>query len=159
MPADKSPEVKFETTHAWREEHAENLVICCSDHRYQAHIDEFVRKGLGCDDFDRLALPGGPHFLLAASYLPKFEWAGRRWLRYLVQHHDTEQIICIAHEDCGWYRNLAIGPVTIPLLKNRQRGDLQRISAALKDMFPDIRVHLYYARPNPKGHVEFSEVT
>ncbi len=142
----------------WNQEKTDTLLIHCGDHRFQAHIDEFVRQGLHCMSFDRLVLPGGPQFLIAGSFLPKFEWAGRRWAKYLTKQHGIREIICIAHEDCGWYRNITVGNVTLPLLKERQINDLRKAREALREMFPEMKVELYYAQPSEKKAVEFIRI-
>ena len=145
----------YATTLPWNDEATETLVIHCGDHRFQAHIDEFVREGLKRKSFDRLALPGGPQFLIAGSYLPKFEWAGRRWAKYLAKQHGIREIICLAHENCGWYRNITVGNVTLPLLKERQISDLKKAREVLQGMFGGIKVELYYVQPSEKKNVEF----
>ena len=150
--------VRFQSGHTFHDQHATTLVIHCSDGRYQAHIDEFLERSLKLESFDRLVVPGGPQFLFAASYLPKFEWAGRKWVHFLAKHHDTQEVICIAHEDCGAYKHLTLGPVTINALKDRQMADLKRTPAVLQEMVPNVHVQLFYARPSKTGQVEFIEV-
>ena len=151
--------IRSESTLPWVNGHAETLVIHCSDGRFQPHIDEFLERTLRLGSFDRVAVPGGPHFLLAAGWLPKFEWAGRRWVRFLVKQHGTRRIVCIGHEDCGWYKELTVGTVSIPLLRERQEGDLRKVRVVLAELFPEMAVELYYARPSERGHVEFAAVT
>jgi hypothetical protein len=159
MSTEHSPgAVLFESTVPWHAEHADKLVIHCSDSRYHTHIDEFLRTRLKIGAYDRLVVPGGPQFFLAASYLPKFEWAGRRWARYLARRHGIREIFCITHEDCGWYKEVTIGPFTLSSLKNRQLDDLRKVRGVLQEMFPEVPVRLFYAHPSPKGHVEFVDV-
>ena len=150
--------IDFESSVPWSKQRPDTLVIHCSDHRYQRQFDELVEKHLGCTEFDRLVVPGGPHFLMAASALPKFEWAGRRWLKYLVKNHQIRTLILIAHDDCGWYKDISVGPFTIPLLRERQLADLRKMPHAISENLPDVAVHLYFARPNEAGVVEFVEV-
>lgn len=140
------------------EKKSETLVICCGDHRYRAQIEDFLRNGLKLTAFDELVVPGGAEFLFAAAHLPKFEWAGRRWLRFLVEHHGLREIICIAHEDCGWYKNLMVGPLNLSFLKDRQLSDLRKVPAALHEVVPGLRVRLFFARCNEKGQVEFVSI-
>ena len=116
----------YQTKLPWREEETETLIIHCSDHRFQAHIDEFIREEVKRKSFDRLVFPGGPQFLLASTFLPKFEWAGRRWVKYLIKQHGIKEVICIAHENCGWYRNMNVGSLSAPVLRDRQVEDLRK---------------------------------
>ena len=138
----------------------ETVVISCSDHRFQTHFDQFLREGLKIDSFARLALPGGPQFLLAAD-LPMFEKAGRRWVKFLTRGFNIRQIICLAHEDCLWYKEIIVGPLTISLLKDRQVGDLRKVRLVLQEMFPRVAVRMFYANvkeENKASFVEFTEV-
>ncbi len=134
---------------------ADTLVIHCSDHRFRDHFDAFI-EALPIEP-DVIAIPGGPHVLIAASYIQKFEWAGKRWVKFLRDYHDLHRIICIAHEDCTWYRNITVGNLTIPLMKDRQIEDLRRIRLALKDMFPKVETATWYA-DRIDNHVKFSKV-
>ncbi len=147
--------MQYETRLAWNEEATGTLVIHCSDHRFQAHMDEFLKEDLKRQSFDRLVLPGGPQFLIASSYLPKFEWAGRRWVKYLTKQHGIKEVICIAHENCGWYRDFTVGQWSLPVLKDRQIKDLQRARDVLHELFPQVKVELFYAHPKEKKRVEF----
>ena len=70
----------FRSSLPWTGKATETVVISCSDHRFQAHFDQFIKDGLKIDSFGRFALPGGPQFLLAAD-VPMFEKAGRRWVK------------------------------------------------------------------------------
>jgi hypothetical protein len=153
-----SEALAYESTIPWHGQHSDKLVIHCSDSRYQASTDEFLRTGLKLKSFDRLVVPGGPAVFLAASHFPKFEWAGRRWARFLAKHHETREIICLAHEDCGWYKEITIGPFSLSLVKNRQLDDLRKVPEVLREMLPEAGVRLFYACPNSQGRVEFRSV-
>ena len=138
----------------------ETVVICCSDHRFQTHFDQFIKEGLKIDSFGRFALPGGPQFLLAAD-VPMFEKAGRRWIKFLTRRVGIQQIICLAHEDCLWYQDITVGRFTLPLLKEHQIGDLRKARLILQEMFPKVSVRMFYAdvKKDNKAHfVEFTEI-
>jgi len=150
--------IDFEGTLPWKEDRSESLVIHCSDHRYQSHFDEFIEKGLKLKSPTRLALPGGPQPLIGADYLPKFEWAGRRWVKFIVKLSDISQIICLAHLDCAWYQNITVGNLTVLQLKDRQISDLRKVREALQEMAPKIQVRMFFAQPNSRGRVEFMEI-
>ncbi len=150
----------FRSSLPWVNSKTETLVISCSDHRFQAHFDQFLKNGLKLDAFSRLTLPGGPQFLLAAD-VPMFEKAGRRWTKFLTRHLEVQQIICLAHEDCTWYREISVGPLTLPLLKERQLGDLRRAKLVLREMFPKVAVRMFYAHLQEQKKtlfVEFAEI-
>ena len=150
----------FSSSLPWSGHSAETLVILCSDNRFQAHFDQFLKEGLKVDSFARLALPGGPQFLLAGD-LPMFEKAGRRWVKFLTRQLNIRKIICLAHEDCLWYREISVGPLAISLLKDRQMSDLRRVRLVLQEMFPKIAVRMFYAdvkEEKKTAFVEFTEV-
>jgi hypothetical protein len=121
------------------------LVIHCSDPRYQAPFHEFVRNELGLDKYALLAVPGGPQFLTLGEYLPKFAWAGWRWVKFLGDLGNSARIILIAHEDCRWYLDGRFGPAPANL-REKQIRDMRRVCAALRERFGEVGIELYYAR-------------
>ncbi len=120
----------------------DTLMIRCSDHRLAHACETFVEDILKVSDYDLVVVPGGPQFLSALEYLPKFNWAGRRWMRFLVDEHEVKRVILISHEDCGWYRHLH---GSLQEHDARQQADLRRSAAHLKEIFPGLRVDAYFA--------------
>ncbi len=122
------------------------LVVHCSDHRIQARIYEFLNKGLNLEEnYDLLVVPGGPQCLALVEYLPKFAWAARRWLNFLKDAHELRRMILIAHQDCGWYKELPFHLHNSSEPRLRQEEDLPRVRQTLSQEFPELRVELYYA--------------
>jgi hypothetical protein len=152
--------VVFTSTSPWiKTEKSQTLVIHCSEPTLQVQFEEFLREGLMIQQFDRLAVPGGPQFLLLASYIPKITWAGNHWLKFMVEKHNIKEIIALSHEDCSWYKELQIGPIKIPLLKERQLVDLGKINQVLRQSFPAVDTRLFHAREGPDQKVEFLEIS
>jgi hypothetical protein len=120
------------------------LVIHCSDPRYQPHFQEFLETGLGLRHYALIAVPGGPHCLTLSDYLPKFAWAGWRWVKVMQQVAQPERIILIAHDDCRWYFTMGLASGTTGL-RERQIADLKTASASLAERY-NTPVDLYYAR-------------
>ena len=122
------------------------LVVHCSDHRFQAGIREFLDRGLGLNEnYDLQIIPGGPQCLTLVEYLPKFAWAGSRWFRFLLEHHELKRMILIAHQDCGWYKSLPLHLHSTAEPRGRQEQDLRRAHHSLLRDFPELHVELYYA--------------
>ena len=120
------------------------LVIHCSDPRYQPHFQEFLETGLGLAHYALIAVPGGPHCLTLSDYLPKFAWAGWRWVKVMERVAQPERIILIAHDDCRWY--VSMGFVSaMTRLRERQIEDLKTARTELVERF-STKVDLYYAR-------------
>ena len=139
---------------------AEVLAIHCSDHRFQAAFYEFLNLKLGLNEnYDLLVLPGGPQCLTLVEYLPKFSWAGWKWLRYQVEAHDLKRLILIQHQDCGWYKELPFHLHASSEPRLRQEEDLRRARAALAKERPDLRVEFYYAGWDASERITIDEVS
>ena len=132
------------------------LVVHCSDPRYQPHFQEFLRQCLGLDHYALIAVPGGAQFLTLVDYLPKFSWAGWRWLKFMADVVAVQRIILIAHDDCRWYQDMRFG-LHSTNLGERQAADLRRVRAACQERFKNVQVDLYHARPED-GRVVFSSL-
>src|ERR1700676_1988249 len=102
-PTDTVPPSLYYTSAHGAGGESKPLVIHCSDPRYQPHFQEFLQTGLGLAHYALIAVPGGPHCLTLSDYLPKFAWAGWRWVKVMERVAQPERIILIAHDDCRWY--------------------------------------------------------
>ena len=130
----------------WREARSPTLVIACADGRWRDHIEDFATNGLEIDSgYDLLMVPGGAEPLALANLIPKDFSFLRRRLEMLVIGHGIRQIVLIAHENCGWYRQRRIGPITIDL-KARQLADLRQARTLLSEWFDGVSVDTYFAR-------------
>jgi hypothetical protein len=130
----------------WREARSPTLVIACADGRWRDHIEDFAANALKIDSaYDLLMVPGGAEPLALANLIPKDFNFLRRRLDMLVASHGIRQIVLIAHENCGWYRQRRIGSLTIDL-KTRQLADLRQARARLQEWFDDVTVDTYFAR-------------
>jgi hypothetical protein len=134
----------------------DTLVIHCSDPRYQAHFQEFLHEHLGLESYELIAIPGGAQCLTLAEYLPKFSWAGWRWVKFLMDVAKPVRVVLIAHEGCRWYadnRFAGVGPGD----RDHTIRDLQRVSGEVVERFGRIRVDSFAARLED-GHVVFDKV-
>ena len=130
----------------WREARSPTLVIACADGRWRDHIEDFATKGLDIGaGYDLLMVPGGAEPLALADLVPKDFNFLRRRLDMLVSSHGIRRIVLIAHENCGWYRQRKLGPITIDL-RARQLADLRQARARLAGWFGDVTVDTYFAR-------------
>ncbi len=132
----------------------DTLLVHCSDHRLANACQKFVEEELKVPVYDLVSVPGGPQFLRALEYLPKFAWAGRRWLRFLVDSHHIKRVILIAHLDCGWYKHLHGKEENH---EARQKEDLRHSAADLRDWLPGLRVEAWFAASAGDG-AHFSKV-
>jgi hypothetical protein len=121
------------------------VVIHCSDPRFQPHFQDFLRKALGIEHYALIAVPGGAQFLTLADYLPKFSWAGWRWLKFVMGMGSPERVILIAHEDCRWYLDQRFWPGASSL-REKQLRDVAHVRRELAERFARSKVESYYAR-------------
>jgi hypothetical protein len=128
------------------------VVVHCSDPRYQPHFQDFLRVGLRLDRYGLVAIPGGAQTLTLVDYLPKFSWAGWRWLKFLIKLMKPERIVLIAHDDCRWYVDNQFEPDPARL-RSRQLEDLRGVRDAIIDRFGVVRVEMYYATLGADGAV------
>jgi hypothetical protein len=119
------------------------VVIHCSDPRYQPHFQDFLRSGLKLDRYALVAVPGGPQFFTLSQYLPKFSWAGWRWMKFLVNLTKPSRVIFIAHDDCRWYIENRFTDAA--KARETQMADMRRAQKDVVDRFGAIPIEVYYA--------------
>ena len=76
------------------------LLVCCADGRLRESLGELETR-LGCEDGDRLLVPGGPLVLT--------EWAPERdhvlnWVESIVRGHGVQAVYLVAHQHCLAYQ-------------------------------------------------------
>ena len=73
---------------------------------------------------DRFLAPGG---IAGLQILSECFYADKERITLLVTHHAIRKIICVAHEDCGYYRDRYPG---VDDLFPRQLEDLRTVERA-----------------------------
>jgi hypothetical protein len=125
------------------------LVVHCIDPRFQENIQSFLDRDLGMSQSERaqLAIPGGVQAMTLKKYLPKFEWAMRKWLSFMDELNHFERIILIAHDDCFWYKEARFTAVKSRLMKateeERQIEDLNLAAIMIGELIPRASIDLY----------------
>ncbi|TAJ24477.1 MAG: hypothetical protein EPO68_01365 [Planctomycetota bacterium] len=138
---------------AWENELPESLVICCSDGRYHAHFEEYVRAHLS-ERPDMIALPGGPAGLDGWGSTFDHERVLELSLRLMIESHRLRAIWLIAHADCAFYAHKHPGSSPAVRLE-RQYADLRTAKRRLLERWPALTVHCVYAEPRG-GRVVFN---
>ena len=132
------------------------LVVHCSDPRYQPHFQQFLQTCAGLPRYTLVAVPGGPHFLTLAEYLPKFSWVGWRWAKFVMDVGRPARVILIAHDDCRWYLDQRFAHLH-GQMHERQLDDLRKVQADLRERFGPLDIEIWFARLD--GHeVTFDRV-
>jgi carbonic anhydrase len=98
----------FIAAEPWSPSRPETLVICCSDGRWHAQLEEFVRAEIS-DRADMYAIPGGPATFNQRN--ADGNQVAQDALRFLVQEHKLDSIWLIAHQNCAFYRH-RYGPLS-----------------------------------------------
>src|SRR3954469_21191123 len=96
--------------------------VYCSDGRFGEQLDEFLHLGLKLPRYDRVAIPGGAACLAGHSTAFWQKPALERQLSFLIQAHNLTRIVLIAHDCCGFYKNLWLD---CPSVEKQQSQDLK----------------------------------
>lgn len=122
------------------------LAIHCGDYRFQDAFHEFLNRSLNLDgNYDLMVIPGGPLSLTLFEYLPKFNWASWKWVRFFADQHKIRRLILIQHKDCGFYQTMPAHLHASNEPRQRQEQDLRRVKEATNKDLPQLTVELYYA--------------
>ena len=122
----------------------EALVVHCSSARTQQQFHAFLTEGLGLRKYSLVAIPGGVQALTLLDYLPKFSWAGWRWVKFLADLEKPARVILIGHDECAWYRDLRFWSRPLSS-RDRIVDDLRRTAAQVRERYPHVRVETYFA--------------
>jgi hypothetical protein len=168
----------YASVQPFAERQSATVVVTCTSHAYTPYVREFLERHLGLAEgtYDTLSVPGGPQFLLLTEYLPKFAWAGRRWVKFLVERHRLRRAVLISHAQCAWHDDERMVPALVHRLLGagggsgaggaggaaggdaEQAADLRRMAAALHAHLPGLAIEAYLARREPDGRVGFVRV-
>ncbi len=133
------------------------MVVYCSDGRFADQCDDFLHHGLQLPRYDRLALPGGPACLSGSFAGLRDEQTLLEQLRFLVASHGLQQVVLIAHDDCGFYaRHLHLSAEQVAL---QQRDDLRKAGRRVASLFEGLQVDLYFAHQTPDGQIEMEPLS
>lgn len=133
----------YESPTHYRQTPPSTAILYCSDGRLGGHIDDFARRCLGSDHFDRLAVPGGAACMGAHATSGHEREVVEEQLRFLVEAHDIHRIALIAHQDCGHYTQRL--RIRGPELARQQCYDLLRAVKHLRQLPARPEVEAYYA--------------
>jgi hypothetical protein len=124
-------------------------VVCCSDGRFVAPMDEFLRQGLGIERYDCLAVPGGAGCLAGHFAVWREEEAVTFQLKFLVEMHALHRVVLIAHPDFGFYgKRLRLFGSEI---EEQQRADIVTAARRIHGLAPRLEVDGFTSRRLPAG--------
>jgi hypothetical protein len=152
------------------EDHAADcVVICCSDHRFREPSLELVRR-LGFSHPHMIQIPGGVAISLpliaAVGFLSK---AVDKLMEKAIRHTGVNDVICIAHEDCGGYKaenvkliDTVVRKATGESVRDMQIEHLRKACRRLQLGLRGMTVRAFFAdvvEEGPSPHVSFREVS
>jgi hypothetical protein len=136
-------------------ERIQAAAVYCSDGRVGEHFDDFLTHGLGLPRYDRIALPGGPACLAGHDAVKLRDQGVASELRFLVEAHELDRIVLIAHAGCAFYgERLGLPGDALEL---QQRTDLAKAAAFIRRVTHVANIEAYFATPD-NDQVNFSAV-
>lgn len=126
--------------------------VYCSDGRFGGQMDEFLHKGLGLPRYDRVAVPGGGGCLAGHLMIYHEKNALEQQLAFLIEAHALTRVVFIAHEQCGFYKNLWLHDRRP--IEHHQAADLIKAADLLHARFPKLQIDNFFARTH-NGRVVF----
>ena len=130
--------------------------VYCSDGRFGEQFDDLMHNALGLPRYDRLAVPGGPACLARHFSLYREEDGVSEQLRFLVQVHQLQRIVLIAHQNCAFYtQRLQISALH---LETQQHEDMQKAVERVRSIGPNLLIEAFFARMKHDGTIHFEVV-
>lgn len=118
--------------------------VYCSDGRFGEQFDDMLQTHLQLPKYDRLALPGGPGCFADHAESHREGEAMAVELEFLVNVHELERVILIAHENCAYYAQALQVPVAE--IEREQRKDLKKAVKRVQQIAPNLQVETFFAR-------------
>ncbi len=128
-----------------------NLAIFCSDERFIESTLSFLENSLKINKSDLLSIPGG------IAFIPRNESSLIDRLKILVNTHNINQMILIAHSDCGYYKIILKNSSEEKILK-RQVDDIQKSVHKLKKLFSGILIKAFYAQVDNSKIIKYTQI-
>ena len=119
-------------------------------------FDDLLQNALGLPRYDRLAVPGGSACLARHFATYREDEGVFEQLRFLVNVHDLERVVLIAHESCAFYtERLHISRLQ---LETQQREDLRKAIQRVRSMSRTLSINAFFARKHLRDSIRFELV-
>ncbi len=146
----------FESSVRFDSDRIRAAAVYCSDGRFGEQVDDLLHNALQLPRYDRLAVPGGAACLASSVATHPEEEGIVEQLRFLVDVHDLEQVVLIAHQQCAFYsERLQASPLQI---ETQQREDLIKAVQRVRSLSETLSVSAFFARKHPEGTIQFELV-
>jgi carbonic anhydrase len=145
----------FAASTPWSDQRPGALVVCCSDGRWHAQVEEFIRTFVS-ERPDLYVVPGGPAGLSVWSSSFDEARVAERSFRFLAEQHQLQSVWLIAHADCAYYRT-KYHPHDDEFIIRRQLEDVKRAAETIGRWYARIVVHQFFAQ-RQRDRVLFSSM-
>lgn len=142
-PDDPNARPAYRALERWSPDRPETLVVCCSDGRFHAQIEEFVRHEVS-ERADLFSIPGGP--ACVDPWTSSFDEARvfEQAMRLFSTAHDLHSVWLVAHHGCAYYALKHPGK-KVEELRALQLADLQTARARILAAHPRYTVRCVFA--------------
>ena len=146
----------FESSIPFNTNRVHAAAVYCSDGRFGEQVNELLHDGLNLPRYDRLVVPGGGACLASHFSTYREEEAALNQLKFLINAHQLQKVVLIAHEDCAFYSEiLRVSPLQ---METKQHEDLAKAVERVRRLRHGLVVKGYFARKQPNGHIRFETV-
>lgn len=153
---DTENEFFYESSEPFNEERIQAAAVYCSDGRFGEQFDDLLHNKLALPRYDRLAVPGGAACLASHFATYREEQGVLEQLRFLVQTHDLEEVVLVAHQNCGFYtKRLRVSPLQ---LESKQREDMHKAIKRVHTISKYLSVRAFFTRITWDGKIRFEVV-
>jgi hypothetical protein len=167
-PALESAVEGFVSDSPWQDIRPDCLVVCCSDHRFEAQTRDLVRH-LNFSQPHVLQIPSGAALTLplasAFNFLSK---ALDKIIERVVEMKQIQEVILVGHQDCGAYKTERV-PLIATMVKRLtgksvqdiQRDHLGQAARRIRTGIRDVNVRAFFADVVGEGserRVRFVEI-
>ena len=143
----------FNSSVKYNADRIQAAAVYCSDGRFGNQFDEFMQNNLRLPRYDRLAVPGGAACIARHFSTYREEEGVTEQLRFLVEVHNLERVVLIAHQGCAFYtERLRISPLQ---LEAQQHEDMQKAVECVRSIGPNLRVEAFFARKRRNLTIQF----
>lgn len=130
----------------------QGVVVTCMDFRFwEATLVGFAKLHLGLETFDVLIAPGCTRFLLREGDIFKDYFL--TGIKLSVKLHKPQQLILVHHSTCGAY-----GIKDAATEEAHQRADMREARDMLSELFPKLRIRLFFASRHRRQEISYQEV-
>ncbi len=146
----------YRSNSSFSNERVHAAAVYCSDGRFGDQFDDLMRNALQLPRYDRLAVPGGSACLASHFSAYREEEGIAEQLRFLVNVHQLQRVVLVAHENCAFYtQRLRISPMQ---LETQQREDMRKAVSRVHSFGSHLQVDAFFARLQQGGIVQFESV-